>query len=84
MLASTKALIGHTLGAAGAVEQCFTLLALSRGFLPIQAKLVDPDPACPLNFVRRPEGSPRLGMNNSFGFGGANGVILSRRWEEAE
>jgi len=81
-VSSTKALVGHTLGAAGAVEQCFCILALERGFLPPQANLEEPDPECPLNLVRDPRGAPRVAMNNAFGFGGANGVLLSRRWEE--
>jgi 3-oxoacyl-[acyl-carrier-protein] synthase II len=82
-VSSTKALTGHTLGAAGAVEQCFCVLALERGFRPVQANLSDPDPACPLRFVRDPDGPPpRLAMNSSLGFGGANGVVLARRWEE--
>ena len=81
-VSSTKALVGHTLGAAGAVEQCFCLLALERGFLPVQANLADPDPACPLRFVRDPRGAPRTALNNALGFGGANGALLSRRWEE--
>lgn len=82
-VSSTKALVGHTLGAAGALEQCFCFLAMERGFLPIQAGIATPDPACPLNLVRSPEGRPRVAMNNSLGFGGANGVLLSRRWEES-
>ena len=82
-VSSTKALVGHTLGGAGALEQCFCFLAMERGFLPVQAGLSTPDPACPLNFVRSPEGRPRVALNNSLGFGGANGVILSRRWEES-
>lgn len=81
-VSSTKALVGHTLGAAGALEQCFCVLALERGFLPVQAGLETPDPACPLNFVRDPAGRPRTALNNSLGFGGANGVLLSRRWED--
>jgi 3-oxoacyl-[acyl-carrier-protein] synthase II len=81
-VSSTKALVGHTLGAAGAVEQCFCFLALERGFLPIQGNLAEPDPDCPLRLVRSPEGRPRVVMNNAFGFGGANGVLLSRRWED--
>jgi len=81
-VSSTKALVGHTLGAAGAIEQCFCLLAMNREFLPVQAGLTEPDPACPLNFVRTPEGRPRVTVNNSLGFGGANGVLVSRRWEE--
>jgi 3-oxoacyl-[acyl-carrier-protein] synthase II len=81
-VSSTKAQVGHTLGAAGALEQCFCLLAMERGFLPVQAGLETPDPGCPLNFVRSPEGRPTVALNNSLGFGGANGVLLSRRWEE--
>ena len=81
-VSSTKALVGHTLGAAGAVEQCFCFLALEKGFLPVQANFAEPDPACPLALVRSPEGKPRVAMNNAFGFGGANGVLLSRAWEE--
>ena len=81
-VSSTKALVGHTLGAAGAVEQCFCILALEKGFLPVQGNLAEPDPACPLNLVRSPQGAPRLALNNASGFGGANGVLLSRRWEE--
>jgi 3-oxoacyl-[acyl-carrier-protein] synthase II len=81
-VSSTKALVGHTFGAAGAVEQCFCFLALERGFLPVQANLETPDPECPLKFVRAPQGHPRVALNNSLGFGGANGVLLSRRWEE--
>lgn len=82
-VSSTKALVGHTLGAAGALEQCFCLLALEGGFLPVQAALEEQDPACPLSLVRSPQGSPRVALNNSLGFGGANGVLLSRRWEES-
>lgn len=82
-VSSTKALVGHTLGAAGAVEQCFCFLALERGFLPVQAGLETPDPDCPLNFVRSPQGRPKIALNNSLGFGGANGALLSRRWEES-
>jgi 3-oxoacyl-[acyl-carrier-protein] synthase II len=80
-VSSTKALVGHTLGAAGAIEQCFCFLALEKGFLPVQANLAEPDPACPLALVRSPEGRPRVAMNNASGFGGANGVLLSRGWD---
>lgn len=82
-VSSTKALVGHTLGAAGAVEQAFCVWALERGFRPTQANLTEPDPACPLALVRDPSGAPTLAMNTSLGFGGANAVLLSRRWEDA-
>jgi 3-oxoacyl-[acyl-carrier-protein] synthase II len=81
-VSSTKALVGHTLGAAGALEECFCLLALERGFLPVQAAPARPDPDCPLRLVSSPEGRPKLAVNNSLGFGGANGVLVTRRWEE--
>jgi 3-oxoacyl-[acyl-carrier-protein] synthase II len=84
-ISSTKPLVGHTLGAAGAVEQCFCILALERGFLPVQANLAELDPRCDVNVVRGPESgpAPRVAMNHAFGFGGANGVLLARRWEES-
>jgi 3-oxoacyl-[acyl-carrier-protein] synthase II len=81
-VSSTKPLVGHTLGAAGAVEQAFCLLALERGFRPVQANTADQDPACPLALVRDPAGAPRRALNTSLGFGGANGVVLAGRWEE--
>jgi len=82
-VSSTKSLVGHTLGAAGALEECFCLLAMERGFLPVHAGVTERDPACPLNLVASPEGRPRLTLNNSLGFGGANGVLVTRRWEDA-
>jgi 3-oxoacyl-[acyl-carrier-protein] synthase II len=81
-ISSTKPLVGHTLGAAGAVEQCFCILALERGFVPPQANLVAQDPACRVNVARSAEGKPQVAMNNAFGFGGANGVLVARRWRE--
>jgi 3-oxoacyl-[acyl-carrier-protein] synthase II len=83
-VSSTKPLVGHTLGAAGALEQCFCSLALERGFLPPQANLTELDPDCPLCVVRVPAGRPEIALNTSLGFGGANGVLLSRRWERSE
>jgi 3-oxoacyl-[acyl-carrier-protein] synthase II len=83
-VSSTKPLVGHTLGAAGALEQCFCSLALERGFLPPQANLSELDPDCPVSVVRDAAGRPRIALNTSLGFGGANSVLLSRRWEGAE
>lgn len=80
-ISSTKPLVGHTLGAAGAVEQCFCMLAIERGFAPPQAGLSELDPACPLSVITSAQGRPAVVMNTSMGFGGANGVMLSRRWE---
>lgn len=81
-VSSTKALVGHQLGAAGAVEQCFCFLAMERGFVPPQANLREQDPECAVSVARGAEGRPRTVMNNAFGFGGANGVLVARRAEE--
>ena len=81
-VSSTKALVGHTLGGAGAVEQCFCILSALKGFVPLQANLSIPDPSAPLRFATAKSGPPGIMLNHSFGFGGVNGVVVSRGWEE--
>ena len=73
-----KGLLGHTLGAAGAVETVVSLLALERGFLPgtCGLKLVDPQCPCPVIASPRLDSAPRLILSNAFGFGGNNASIL--------
>lgn len=73
-----KGLLGHTLGAAGAVETIVSLLALERGFLPGTCGLRQPDPECLFPVVAAPnlEISPRLILSNAFGFGGNNASVL--------
>ncbi|WKJ92570.1 beta-ketoacyl-ACP synthase [Methylomonas montana] len=73
-----KGLLGHTLGAAGAVETVVSLLALERGFLPGTCGLKRPDPECLFPVVAAPnlEFSPRLILSNAFGFGGNNASVL--------
>jgi len=73
-----KGLLGHTLGAAGAVETIVSLLALERGFLPGTCGLIQPDPEClfPVVDVPNLEISPRLILSNAFGFGGNNASVL--------
>ena len=73
-VSSTKALTGHGLSLAGAMEAAFCVLALREGFIPGQAHLHDPDPDCDgLNFPRTTLATPpHLVLNNSSGFGGAN------------
>ena len=77
-VSSTKSMIGHTLGAAGALELIATLLTLSRGFLPPTINFRDADPECPLDVVA--EGARRCtvrhALSNSFGFGGNNGCLV--------
>ncbi len=73
-----KGLLGHTLGAAGAVETVVSLLALERGFLPGTCGLREPDPECRFPVVAAPDlqVSPRLILSNAFGFGGNNASVL--------
>ncbi|MFM9922475.1 beta-ketoacyl-[acyl-carrier-protein] synthase family protein [Variovorax sp. H27-G14] len=81
-VSSTKALHGHMLGAAGAIEALITVLALHRRQLPPNAHCTQVDPACPLNLVMPGDtAAPSLeaAVSNSFAFGGTNSVLLFRR-----
>jgi 3-oxoacyl-[acyl-carrier-protein] synthase II len=81
-VSSTKALHGHLLGAAGALEAVVTVLAVARRELPPQLHCVTPDPACALNLVRPGAvTAPQLqaAISSSFAFGGTNSVLLFRR-----
>ena len=81
-VSSTKALHGHMLGAAGAVEALITVLALHRRQLPPNANCNEIDPACSMNLVSQHDTSApaiEAAMSNSFAFGGTNSVLLFRR-----
>jgi 3-oxoacyl-[acyl-carrier-protein] synthase II len=80
-VSSTKAGIGHLLGAAGAVEAAACLMALCEQWLPPQISLGQPDPACRFPIVRKPSDAKlNVALSNSFGFGGANATLVFRRW----
>ena len=82
LVSSTKGATGHTLGAAGAVEAVFTVLALHHGVLPPTINQSVPDPECDLDYlanVARVE-QVDVALSNSFGFGGHNSVLAFRRW----
>ena len=80
-VSSTKSSIGHLLGAAGAVEAVVCLMALRGQWLPPSATLLDPDPVCRFQLVRKPaEAKLEYVLTNSFGFGGANASLILRRW----
>jgi 3-oxoacyl-[acyl-carrier-protein] synthase II len=81
-ISSTKGATGHCLGAAGAVEAIFTILALQRGVLPPTINYEKPDPECDLDYIpneARPQ-QVEIGVSNSFGFGGHNACVVFRRW----
>ncbi|HVW21971.1 MAG TPA: beta-ketoacyl-[acyl-carrier-protein] synthase family protein [Opitutaceae bacterium] len=80
-ISSTKALTGHALSMAGALEAAFCALALAEEYVPGCAHLEQPDPACEgLNLPRASaEGRPQVVLNNSSGFGGSNVCHVLRR-----
>jgi 3-oxoacyl-[acyl-carrier-protein] synthase II len=80
-VSSTKACIGHLLGAAGAVETVVCLMALREQWLPPETTLTTADPICRFEVLRVPvEARVEVTLTNSFGFGGANAALLLRRW----
>lgn len=83
-ISSTKSMIGHLLGAAGAVEAIATLKTINEGVIHPTINLSNPDPDCDLDYVpndvRRQE--VRMAISNSFGFGGQNCTLVLKRYEE--
>jgi 3-oxoacyl-[acyl-carrier-protein] synthase II len=80
-VSSTKAMTGHTLGAAGAIEATACALAISEGLIPPTLRLDRPDPACDLDLVPLVPRAADLDvvLSNSFAFGGNNTSLLLRR-----
>ena len=80
-VSSTKALTGHGLCLAGALEAGICCLALKEGFMPISAKIQQLDPACEgVDILTRPiDQAPRVAMSNSSGFGGSNVTLIFSR-----
>lgn len=81
LVSSTKSMTGHLLGAAGAVEAIFTLLALRNQAVPPTINLDNPDEGCDLDFVAHTARDVKMdyALCNSFGFGGTNGSLLFKK-----
>ena len=83
-VSSTKSMVGHALGASGALEAIACIMAIQNDIVPPTINYTTPDPECTLDYV--PNESKQLTVNaalsNSFGFGGHNGVIAIKKWVE--
>jgi 3-oxoacyl-[acyl-carrier-protein] synthase II len=82
MMSSTKSMTGHLLGAAGAIEAIFSVLALRDQVAPPTINLVNPSEGCDLDYVAGNKARPaniEYVLSNSFGFGGTNGTLIFKR-----
>ena len=77
-ISSTKSMTGHTLGAAGAIESIFCIMAINEDIIPPTINLDNPDPLCDLNYTPLVSNEKKVSvaMNNSFGFGGTNSTLV--------
>lgn len=85
-VSSTKSMTGHLLGAAGAIEAIFSVLAIRDQVAPPTINLDNPDEGCDLNYVpHEPQyRTIEYAMSNSLGFGGTNGTLLFKRYHEGK
>ncbi|WP_018084862.1 beta-ketoacyl-ACP synthase II [Desulfurispora thermophila] len=81
-VSSTKSMLGHLLGAAGAVEAVASILAIERGIIPPTINYEEPDPECDLDYVpnRARERQVQVALSNSFGFGGHNATLVFKKF----
>jgi 3-oxoacyl-[acyl-carrier-protein] synthase II len=80
-ISSTKSVMGHTFGAAGAIEAIMCTLAVHNGVIPPTINYENPDPACDLDYVPNEarEAEVRVALSNAMGLGGHNGCVLVGR-----
>jgi 3-oxoacyl-[acyl-carrier-protein] synthase II len=84
-ISSTKSMTGHLLGAAGGLEAGITVLAVKRQVIPPTINYETSDPECDLDYVpnRKREAAIEYALSNSMGFGGTNGALLFKRYDES-
>lgn len=81
-VSSTKSMIGHMMGASGAIEAIFCAYALKEGFIPATINYNNPDPECDLDYVpnKGRKADIKYAMSNSFGFGGHNATLVLKKY----
>jgi 3-oxoacyl-[acyl-carrier-protein] synthase II len=84
LISSTKSMTGHLLGGAGGLEAGITIMAMLDQMVPPTMNLENQDPECRLSYVpNKPQAAHiDVALSNSFGFGGTNGSLIFRRWQE--
>ena len=80
---STKSLIGHPIGAAGAIEAIVCALTIRHGYIHPTINYEEPDPNCDLDYVPNDprEATVAVALSNSFGFGSNNAALVLKRWD---
>jgi 3-oxoacyl-[acyl-carrier-protein] synthase II len=83
-ISATKSMLGHLLGAAGAIEAIICVLAINSGIIPPTINLTHPDPECDLDYVPNQARKVKIqtAVSNSFGFGGHNSVLIFRQYSK--
>jgi 3-oxoacyl-[acyl-carrier-protein] synthase II len=83
LVSSTKSMTGHLLGAAGAIEAAFSVLAIKDSIVPPTINLDNPDEGCDLDYVphKARQRDVNVAMSNSFGFGGTNATLVFGKYK---